>query len=92
MDREELAELLNEAYEAGDPVAYAVVEQHLLDKSSAEELRIDNVGCTASMAIGKALDALEPLRMERVMAAVFDLVIGLKDELNPAGYEPRPTS
>jgi hypothetical protein len=90
MTREELADLLNLAYEAGDLVAYAVVEQHLMDKASIKELRIDNAVYDASMEIGKAFDGLGFTRMERVMTAVYDLVIDLDDERNAAEDEPQP--
>jgi hypothetical protein len=92
MSREELADRLNLAYEAGDPVAYAVVEEHLLDKLTVEELRIHGVVHAASEAIGKALNAQEFARMERVMTGVFNLVIDLDDELNAAEVEPQPAN
>jgi hypothetical protein len=82
MSREELAARFNLAYEAGDPVAYAVVEEHLLDKMSVEELRIHGVGHAVAMEIGETLKALEFSRMERVMTEAFNLLIDLDGELN----------
>jgi hypothetical protein len=84
MSKEQIAERLNQAFDDDDPFAWLNLEEFFLDKLTAEENAIYNLGIELSTRIAKGLDVGGAAAMSKIIPRAFDMVIELREELKPS--------